>query len=472
VKVPQRVAFNTAIQLVARLFLTATGLAVFAIVTRHLGVAGYGAYSLVLALIPLFALFADLGVTTIAVREIAREPDERSRIVGTVMTVKAALAIVAALALLALIPVLPYDHELRVALAIALAGLILHLLATVPGVVFQSLLRLDLQVLVDLAIGVSNLLLVLLVVHLGGGLHALVVAWVVSTGVGSALAFGLALRLAPLRPRFERQLASHLLRRALPLGLVLVAGMVHFRVDAVLLSLLRPIHDVGVYNAAFRFLEQALLVPALFMTAIFPVLAAYAGRRDPRLVATAQKALTFLLLVAAPIAVGAFVLARPIVTVIAGPEFEESVTPLRILLVVILFTFVAALFTNLLIAYDRQGRLLVVSLLGIALNVTLNLILIPPYGYNGAAAGTVVASAGATAVLTVWALRYAELRIDWTPSLRILVAALAMGAIVSPAAAWPLAAPIVLGAAVYVTLAFALRIVGRRDLDVLLRGAD
>jgi O-antigen/teichoic acid export membrane protein len=472
VKVPQRVAFNTVLQFAARGLLTAIGLLVFGVVTRHLGTAGYGAYSLVLAFIPLFTSLADLGVTTIAVREIARRPEERPRILGTVMTVKAVFAAAAALLLLVLIPLLPYEHELRIALAIALVGLLLHVLASVPSVVFQSLLRLDLQVAVDLATGLVNLVLVLAAVALGGGLHALVLAWVASVGVGCALAFALAIRHASVRPRFDRELGSLLLRRSLPLGLVLVVGTIHFRVDAVLLSLLRPIHDVGVYNAAFRFLEQVLVAPALFITAIFPVLAGYVGRGDPRLAATAQKALTFLLLMGMPVAVGGFILARPIVTLVAGAGFEEAVTPLRILVVVIVVHFANALVTTLLIAYDRQGRLLVASIFVVALNVLLNLVLIPRYGYNGAAVATVISSTAGVAVFMFWALRYASFRIDWAAALRIGMASVAMGAVAISASGWPLAVPIAAGAAVYVVLVFALRVVGRRDLDVLLRGAD
>jgi O-antigen/teichoic acid export membrane protein len=472
VNVPQRVALTTAVQLAARVFLTAVGLVTFGLIARHLGVAGFGAYSLVLTFIPLFASLADLGVTTIGVREISKRPEARARIAGTVFTVKAVLGVAGALVLLAAIPLLPYAREVKVALGLALAGLLLHLLAMVPTVVFQSALRMDLQAAVDVTIGLTNLALVLAVIASGGGLHALVLAWVASVGAGCLVAFVLALRIVRFRPGLDRPLAAMLLRRALPLGLVLVASVVHFRVDAVLLSLLRPIDDVGVYNAAYRFLEHVLIAPALFMTAVFPVLAAYVASRDARLAATVQKALTFLLLLGMPIAVGAFVLARPIIVLVAGSAFEDAVTPLRILVAAVVVAFVNTLFANLLIAYDLQGRMLLVSLAAVALNVGLNLVLIPRYSYNGAAAATVVTEGLGAIVITAWAVRHGRLRLDWRPAARVGVAALGMGAVVVPAASLPLAVPIALGAVAYAALVAVLRVISRRDLRVLLRGEE
>lgn len=471
-KVPQRVALNTAVQFAARLLLTVLGLVTFGLVARHLGLQGFGRYSLVLTFVPLFASIADLGITTIAVREISRDPGSARRVVSNVVTVKAAFALAAALLLLALIPLLPYSSELRIALALALAGLVLQAMSLVPSIVFQSRLRMDLQAAVDLTVAAANLSLVAVVIAAGGGLHALVLAWVASVAIGCAMAFALALRLGRFRPALDRAVVRPILRRALPLGLVAVLGIVHFRIDAILLSLLRPIGDVGVYNAAYRFLEQALVAPALFMTAIFPVLAGYAAAGDARLAATVRKALTFLLLIGAPIGVGAFVLAEPIVTLVAGPAFDEAATPLRILLVAVVIAFVSTLFVNLLIVYDVLGRLLAVSVLSVTLNIALNLVLIPRYSYNGAAVATVITEGLGAAVIALWAIRRCGVRIEWAPMLRIAVAAAGMAVVAIVASGQPLAVPILAGAAVYVGLVLVLHVVDRRDFRVLLRGED
>ena len=54
------------------------------------------------------------------------------------------------------------------------------------------------------------------------------------------------------------------------------------------------------------------------------------------------------------------------------------------------FMFVAPVFYNVLIVINKQKHLILVGVLSIALNVGLNLILIPRYSYNGAASATIV----------------------------------------------------------------------------------
>lgn len=453
----------------ARLVLVAFGLLSFALVARHLGLREFGAYALVVAVVPLLASVIDFGISTMAVREIARRPQDAAQIVSTTFTIILAFAAAGSLLVLATLPALPYGGEVRAALAIAVAGLFMLLLSTVPGIVFQSAMRLELQAVVDLTSGIANLGLVLLVIALGGGLHAIVAAWVAAAALASVVAYVLGLGLLRFRPRLDRRLARLLLGRALPIGLAFVASAIHFRVDMVLLSVLQPFREVGIYGAAFRFLEHSLFAPLLFMGALFPVLAGYVARADPRLEATVQRAFTFLLLLAIPAAVGVVILAEPLITFLVGADYRQAATPLRILSVAVLFAFVNPLFTNILVAADLLSRMLWATMLAVVVNVGLNLVLIPPYSYNGAAAATVVSEAVGVTLVAVWATRHARVRLDWSLATRIVLAALAMGAVVALLSDLPLAVPVLTGALVYGVLVVALRVVDPREVRALLR---
>ena len=49
-------------------------------------------------------------------------------------------------------------------------------------------------------------------------------------------------------------------------------GVLHFRGDAFLLSLLAPARDVGIYAIAFEFIGQAFILPGFLIAAVFPIL--------------------------------------------------------------------------------------------------------------------------------------------------------------------------------------------------------
>ena len=69
------VASNTAVQVAGKGATLAIGLASIAIVTRYLGPDEYGRYTLALTYMQLFAVLADVGLFTIVVREISRQPE-------------------------------------------------------------------------------------------------------------------------------------------------------------------------------------------------------------------------------------------------------------------------------------------------------------------------------------------------------------------------------------------------------------
>src|SRR5881396_3408104 len=71
----RRVAWNTIAQAAARVGTLALSVLVTVLLTRHLGVSGYGVYVTVTVFVPFFVLLFDAGVTTLVVRSLSIEPE-------------------------------------------------------------------------------------------------------------------------------------------------------------------------------------------------------------------------------------------------------------------------------------------------------------------------------------------------------------------------------------------------------------
>ncbi len=153
--VPQRVVFNTAVQLVGRTVSIALTLISFAIVTRYLGVSSFGAYSLVLTFLMLAVSIADLGTTSIGVRELARRPGEAERLIGNLLGIRLLLAAGAALSLLVLSVLVHYEPRVQEGLRLAALAAAALMLVGLPAIIFQSRLRLELAMLVECVTSVS-----------------------------------------------------------------------------------------------------------------------------------------------------------------------------------------------------------------------------------------------------------------------------------------------------------------------------
>jgi O-antigen/teichoic acid export membrane protein len=294
-------------------------------------------------------------------------------------------------------------------------------------------MRLHLAALVELVGSASGLIFVLVVTQAELGFSALVATTVLAACISTLIAFVLAARLVRLRVRFGGQEVRRLLAASLPVALFALLGILHFRIDTVLLSLLGSLDDVGTYSAAYRFPEQVLFIPGLFIAATYPLLAGYAARDDPQIGATVSRSLAFLLPIAFPLTAATAVLAPDLIELVAGSGFDDAAGPLRVLAFAAVFMFANTLFSSLLIVYHEQRRLawlIAVALLG---NIAVNLVLIPLFGPMGAAAAT-----------------------------------LGMAVVLAATEAAPLAVTAAAGVVAYGGLAYALGVVRRSDLALLL----
>jgi len=150
---------------------------------------------------------------------------------------------------------------------------------------------------------------------------------------------------------------------------------------------LKGSHAVGIYGVASRLLEALVAFPGFFYLSVFPLFAQAAARNDlPSLRNVAQRTFDLLVLAAVPVVLGTLTIAPEVVHALAGSGFSRAVTPLRIVIAGGGLMFVNGLFSYILIALQRQVVLFWVSLAALAVNVGLNLALIPSYSYTAAAA--------------------------------------------------------------------------------------
>ena len=448
----RRVATATALGLAGRVGVLLLGLASIAITTRYLGPDRYGRFALALSFVQLFGVLADAGLTTIVVRELAREPERAPSVLGSALALRSGLAIAAAAAAALAALAMPYPPEVRVAVLIAGVPLVLGLLNSAFVAVLQSDLRAGRIAIADVGGRAAALAAVALVAALDLGFYAVVAAAGVGAAVTLAITSALARSWLPARPQADRATMRRLMVAALPLGAALALNEAYFRADALIISLSRPFEELGLYALAWRVGELTATLPAAFLVSVFPLLARYVATADARMPAALRTAGDVLIHAGAAIAVGGAIVAPELARALGGEEFSGAATPLRILLAAAAIGFVNGLYGHALIARDRQLAALWLNVLALALNVGLNVALVPPYGIE-AAAWTAL---GCELVLLAGSGWLVHRHLGYVPSFaalaRALPAAAAMAAAVWPLREQPLWLSVPVGAVVYVAV--------------------
>lgn len=421
----RRVAWNTVAQAAARIATLALSVLTTFLLTRHLGVSGYGVYVTVTVYVPFFALFFDAGLGTFVVRSLSAGRAS-SDLFREALGLRLALALPVTLLAFAIAALFYGDKTTTLtAIAIALPIIVFATVAFATTVLFQVRLQMDRVALAEIAGQAVAVALIVAFVVAGLSIDAVIAAVVVGAFVNMVLLLLLARRVESVRPSFVPHRWAALLRQALPLGLAVMIATVYFRADAVLLSILKGAHAVGIYGVAYRLLEAVVAFAGFFYISIFPLLSRAAARRDfANLRELTQRSFDVLVLAAVPIVFGTVALAPEIVHALAGRGFDAAVTPLRVVIVGGGLMFVNGLFTFVLIAIERQVTLLWTAVAALTFNVALNLALIPRYSYNAAAAVATGSEVLTSVVLFVLVMRGA----DFTPTLRVAAKAAVAGA--------------------------------------------
>jgi O-antigen/teichoic acid export membrane protein len=248
-------------------------------------------------------------------------------------------------------------------------------------------------------------------------------------------------------------------RSATPLMLNELLANVFFQIDILVIQSLEGTEMVGKYNASYKFIAALTVIPIAVALPLFPALVRAATNPE-------ELGRWFVLaVIGLPIVVAFTVFADGIVKSFWGERFlPEGGDVLRILIWFLPFAFVNVMLQQVLISIDRL-RTIATSFVAVsALNVALNLALLPVLGIVAAAYATVAAEI-ARLIFYGMALRGRGLMVQVPgPLLKPTVAAAAMAGVAILVAPIGWFAGMVAGGIAYLAVMFVTRGIRREDV--------
>lgn len=381
----KRVAYNTIIQFLGKITTAGLSLAVVALLTRYLGVSGYGEYTTAFAFVSFFAVFADFGINIIIVREISKDEKLAPGIIANVL----GLRILFSLSILLLAPLialfLPYSRLVKIAILIFSFALYFLSLNQIFVGIFQSRLKLDRAVFTEVVGRVIILLATLVFIKL-----KLSFVWIISAVfwgnlVNLGLSWLLANKIFKIGLSFNLGFWKKIFLESLSMGLVLVLGMLFHRIDTIMLSLLKESYDVGIYGAAYKIFDFLVVIPGLFVGTVFPLFSQFFVTSPERFKAVFQKSFDVLSIVGLPLALGGVMLSPYIINLVAGNGYEPAISVFQVLSIALLLIFFTQLSGTTLVAIGKQSKLILPYIICVVFNFLANFFLISSYSYLGAA---------------------------------------------------------------------------------------
>lgn len=368
------------------------GLFVGVWVARYLGPEQYGLFSYALAFVALFSPLALLGLDDIVIRNIVRDPAGKDVTLGTCFVLKLIGGAISFVVIMGGIFLLrTADGTIHWLVGVVAAGTLFQAFFTIDHWFYsqvQSKYIVWAKSAVFILCSATKILLIVVKAPL------IAFAWVgllevVAGSAGMVIAYTAKGNLLG-KWRYSFDKARELLRDSWPLMFSSVVMMIYMRIDQVMLGEMLGNEAVGVYSAAVRLAEVWFFVPQVIFASVFPSIVEAKAVSEELFYERLQKFYNIMVLVNYLVAIPVTIIAKPLVVTIFGDAYAKAGLMLAVLIWSNMFSSLELARSSFLTTMNWTRFNFMTIFLGAALNVVLNLVLIPHYGGMGAAVASCI----------------------------------------------------------------------------------
>jgi O-antigen/teichoic acid export membrane protein len=427
---PKRLAVNfaylTAGEMTAKLITFAS----FSFLAHGLGPANYGILEFTLAVMTFFTLPADLGLSWYGAREVARNPDRGPRLLHEITGLRFALTLCSMAGLVIFILVINKSFEQK-----ALLGIYCVSLLATPFLLQWFFQAYDKMAWVGVASIVRQIGFASLVFLLCRGKSSIL--WV---GFAECVSVTCLATYCILLTRYRLgapwpwpdlhlgRLMGHI-RESLPIGLSELSWAFMWYFCTVLLGLFYPDRSLGWFGASHRTVMAMHTFVVLYFFNLLPSISRCVGRPNSQLLQLMDRSVRFVSWTGFYAAAALSVLAPWVLQLLYGRPFRVGASTFAILVWMLPIAMLSGHHRYILVAYNRQTRLLGCMVASAAAAVISGLVLTPLYGGRGAACALLIANA-LNLILVYFSVRKLIVNVPLWPQMRVPLAALASGALI------------------------------------------
>ncbi len=388
------VAQNTSFLTIASVLQKVISFFYFIFVARIVGVENTGVYFFAISFTTIFTVVADFGLGPVLTREAARFPDRSESYFNTAFWTKIMFGLMAYLLIILFANLLRYPESTKIFIYISGITMFFDTLATTFNSIFRARKNLIYESIIVISAQFGTLLIGTFALLNHRPLYWLILAYTIPSIINCLF----------MKEMVKRKLGLHIqlmwnsevfkifIVTALPFALAGIIGRLYSYSDSLLMSKLLTAKELGWWSVPYKISFAFQFIPIALSASIYPVFSSLFLGDKTGIGPLFEKSWRYLFTVVFPVSLGLIAVADPVIHKVFGQEYGPSVAPLRILLIGMIFGFLSFITGALLNAINRQK--IQTSLMGLALavNILLNIILIPKLGINGAAISAMVSN--------------------------------------------------------------------------------
>ncbi|MCB0477554.1 MAG: oligosaccharide flippase family protein [Crocinitomicaceae bacterium] len=367
-------------------------------VQNRLGSEVYGMYFSLYSLALLFNVILDMGISNYNTKNIAQNPRVLQKYLGRMLTIRVMLFILYSMIVTSVGIFLGYDW---VRFEILFWLILNQFLASGLQFLRSNFSGLHLFKIDGFLSILDRLILIgLAAVLLWSGIfdyyfdikyfiYIQTISYILAFLIGLIILF---VKANNVKIKFDKRITVTILKRSFPYALLIILMMLYTRVDSVMIERISGPEEAGYYAQSFRILDALYMIGYLFVGILYPMISRMLKEKGDYMDLVKQ-AFNLLIPGAVLIAILSFFFADDVLHFAyasVGPNSAKTFYYLMFAFVGISLAFV---YGTLLTAYGSLRLLNYFAIGGLILNISLNSILIPQKGAEGAALATLLTEA-------------------------------------------------------------------------------
>lgn len=446
----RKIAHNTIIQIVGKIFSTALGLLALGLMTRYLGQEKFGWYVTTVSFLQFIGILVDFGLIPVTAQMLSEPEHDKPRLIKNLLGFRLATAVVA-FGIAPLIALLfPYPPEVKIAIAFSTISFLAIALNQILTGFYQTELKMHVTVAAELIGRVVLVVGIWLLVYQQASFLPMMALIMISNVTQVAALWWQARRLAQLRFSFDLSIWKKIIIKMWPIAISIIFNVVYLRGDVLLLSLWRPQAEVGLYGGAYRVLDILTQLGMLMMGVMLPLMAAaWARDQKDEFAKRYQQSFDMLMLFGVPMTVGACLLSEKIMRLIGGEKFVPAGSYLTLLSLAVFGVYLGSVFGHTAVALGKQRQTIWIYLSCAIITLSGYLIFIPTHGATGAAWMSMFSELYVGFLLFYTVRKHSGVALEFKTFGKILLASAVMGASILLFQTLPVIFIIVLGMGIY-----------------------
>lgn len=201
------------------------------------------------------------------------------------------------------------------------------------------------------------------------------------------------------------------------IALANIGARVIARIDILMLTYFNSLSEVAVYNVILPTALLFLFFSQAISPVLYPLVSELWAKKDKKRLTQGIKLLyKYSFVITMPAFLTILVFSSLTIKLLFGAKYIAGSFALQILLIGILFLLISTINNTILAAIGKPGAVTKSFLIIAGINIVLNLLLIPLFGIEGAAAATLISYLLLLVLSTIFVVRYIRIKIpvfDW-----------------------------------------------------------